>query len=159
MDRVEAGDHFEEKPATSDYQAFDPQPRSRDTRRIDALIERTRRVFHTSDHFKRYAGVEYRKTYTKEGKTKYMMIATAEADVTEKLKLSMNEYLKSIEQVEFITVIHTVSNGADVIANYLDEMDLEGIVATMAGFDVLLILSPSKEQATQLIHHLEKYID
>ena len=61
MDRVEAGDHFEEKPATSDYQAFDPQPRSRDTRRIDALIERTRRVFHTSDHFKRYAGVEYRK--------------------------------------------------------------------------------------------------
>ena len=56
-------------------------------------------------------------------------------------------------------MIHTVSNGADVIANYLDEMDLEGIVATMAGFDVLLILSPSKEQATQLIHHLEKYID
>ena len=99
------------------------------------------------------------KTYTKEGKTKYTMIATAEADVTEKLKLSMNEYLKSIEQVEVITVIHTVSNGADVIANYLDEMDLEGIVATMAGFDVLLILSPSKEQATQLIHHLEKYID
>ena len=30
------------------------------------------------------------KTYTKEGKTKYTMIATAEADVTEKLKLSMN---------------------------------------------------------------------
>ena len=104
-------------------------------------------------------GVEIAKTYTKEGKTKYTMIATAEADVTEKLKLSMNEYLKSIEQVEFITVIHTVSNGADVIANYLDEMDLEGIVATMAGFDVLLILSPSKSKPHQLIHHLEKYID
>ena len=56
MDRVEAGDHFEEKPATSDYQAFDPQPRSRDTRRTDALIERTRRVFHTSDHFKEICG-------------------------------------------------------------------------------------------------------
>jgi transcriptional regulator of arginine metabolism len=99
------------------------------------------------------------KTYTKEGKTKYTIIATTKFDVTEKFKLSLKEYLKSMEQVEFMTVIHTVSNGADVIANYLDEMELKDVIATMAGFDVLLILSPSKEQATQLIHHLEKYIE
>ncbi|MDT2986764.1 hypothetical protein ACQUEP_09245 [Enterococcus casseliflavus] len=71
----------------------------------------------------------------------------------------MYEYLKKITQIDFLVVVHTAENGADVIANYLDEMELPEIVGTIAGFDILLIITPSQEAAAEVVERLNHYVE
>lgn len=77
----------------------------------------------------------------------------------DKIAFSMYEYLKAITQVEFMVVVHTAGNGADVIANYLDEMELPEIAGTIAGFDILLIITPSKAAAEAVVRRLNHYVE
>lgn len=46
-----------------------------------------------------------------------------------------------------------------MIANYLDEMELPEIVGTIAGFDILLIITPSQEAAAEVVERLNHYVE
>lgn len=97
------------------------------------------------------------KSYTKEGHTKYALLAANNEVIEEKLAFSMQEYMQGIDQVEYLVLIYTVSHGADVIANYMDELKFPEIAGTIAGFDLLLIITYSKEHATALVKKLRRY--
>lgn len=101
------------------------------------------------------------KSYTKEGKKKLTLIAAEHGDqeLEEKLKKSISDYGNSIEQVNFLVILHTKPNGADVIANYMDEVGFEEVVATMAGYDTMIIVTRSDEIANQFLKKLSKYLD
>lgn len=101
------------------------------------------------------------KSYTKEGKKKLTLIVPEKGDqeLEEKLKKSIVDYGNSLEQVNFLVILHTKPNGADVIANYMDEVNMEEVVATMAGYDTMIIVTRSEEIAKQFLHKLDKYLD
>lgn len=96
------------------------------------------------------------KTFDATGKTRYAILETEDANDTEaKLKRAIQSSLIEIQQVEFMLVIRTDSGGADVITNYLDQVDFPGIVGTLAGIDTILIISESKEAAAALVERIE----
>lgn len=99
------------------------------------------------------------KTYAKNGRPYYSIFESKERNLEDKIAFSMYEYLKAITQVEFMVVVHTAGNGADVIANYLDEMELPEIAGTIAGFDILLIITPSKAAAEAVVRRLNHYVE
>lgn len=101
------------------------------------------------------------KSYTKEGRKKFTLLAVDKNDsgLEQKIRKSMNEYTQSIERVNFIVIIHTLPNGADVIANYMDERKFSEVVATVAGYDTLIIVTRSEKKADQFIAKLNTYLD
>ena len=99
------------------------------------------------------------KTYAKNGRPYYSIFESKEQDLEDRIAFSMYEYLKKITQIDFLVVVHTAENGADVIANYLDEMELPEIVGTIAGFDILLIITPSQEAAAEGVERVNHYVE
>lgn len=101
------------------------------------------------------------KSYTKDGKKKFTLLVVDKNDpsLDQKIRKSMVDYTKSIVSVNFIVIIHTLPNGADVIANYMDERKFSEVVATVAGYDTVVIVTRSKESATQFIAKLNAYLD
>ncbi|MEO1772206.1 MULTISPECIES: arginine repressor [Enterococcus] len=101
------------------------------------------------------------RSYTKEGKKKFTLIASeqSEQDFYTKFRKSINDYSTVIEQVNFLVIIHTLPHGADVIANYMDEIDFEQVAATVAGYDTLIIVTRAEESAKQLIGELNKCVE
>ncbi len=63
------------------------------------------------------------------------------------LKEMIQEMVEKISQVQFLTILHTTTSSADLVAALIDEMQMAEITATMAGTDTLLIISPNEEQA------------
>ncbi|WP_461731503.1 arginine repressor [Enterococcus sp. LJL128] len=101
------------------------------------------------------------KSYTKDGKKKLTLLAVEKGDseLDQKLKKSMKDYTKSIEKVKFIVIIRTYPNGADIIANYMDEIKFSEVVATVAGYDTLIVVTRSDEDSDTFCSKLNKYLN
>lgn len=92
------------------------------------------------------------------GKTFYHIYKGLTDTKDEHFKEMFSELVTKISQVEFITILHTATGSADLVATLLDELQLKEIVATMAGTDTLLIVCPSVEEAKNLQSSLQQYI-
>lgn len=80
-------------------------------------------------------------------------------DSEEKLRETLKESAVGIEQVEFMIIIHTDMDSADVITNYLDEVNYEEIAGTIAGIDTIIIIAYSKEIADHLLERFKRMMN
>ncbi|KRL38584.1 arginine repressor [Liquorilactobacillus uvarum] len=77
----------------------------------------------------------------------------------EKLFENIHEMVTDITQVEFINVIHTSPRNANVLTAIIDDLKLKEVVGTMAGYDTIIIISKSKDDAQMIEKLFMKYID
>lgn len=72
----------------------------------------------------------------------------------EKLAASIKEELLSIEQVQFNLILKTNMRSADVVSNWLDEVNYPEIAGTIAGVDTILIICHNETEATTVAERL-----
>ncbi len=63
-----------------------------------------------------------------------------------------------IEHVHFLTVIHTQPDHATLLCSIIDETALPQKVCSIAGFDTVIIITPSDKDAAELAQHYQQYI-
>ena len=65
----------------------------------------------------------------------------------------VRDVVVAVEHVEFLTIIHTSADNAQLVCSIIDNVELPNVVATLAGFDVVIIISKSEKEAITI----EKY--
>lgn len=99
------------------------------------------------------------KTHGIDGRVKYAIFSqTQPSSSEEKLRSSLKETVLRMERVQFMTIIHTEMGGADVVANFLDEVSYEDVAGTVAGVDTIIIISRSNEEAQLFLERMEAMI-
>ena len=58
--------------------------------------------------------------------------------------------------VQFMIVVLTEKDGADVVTNWLDEVAYPEVVATIAGVDTFIVICRSEEEAQDFAEKLER---
>lgn len=89
------------------------------------------------------------------GKTVYTVYSGNVENSQQHLQEMIQEMVKKLDRVQFMTILHTSTGSADLVAALLDELHLPEIVATMAGTDTLLIISPNEEKAQEVYDTIE----
>ncbi|EOZ5988337.1 arginine repressor [Enterococcus faecium] len=74
----------------------------------------------------------------------------------ERLRTAIRREVLRIQSVQFMVIVLTERNGADVVTNWLDEVDYPEVVGTMAGVDTFIIICRSEEEAQRFAEKLEK---
>lgn len=95
------------------------------------------------------------KARNNQGKTVYTFYSGNVENSTQHLQEMIQEMVKKLDRVQFMTILHTTTGSADLVAALLDDLRLPEIVATMAGTDTLLIISPNEEQAQEVYRTIE----
>ena len=74
----------------------------------------------------------------------------------ERLRTAIRREVLRIQSVQFMVIVLTERNGADVVTNWLDEVAYPEVVGTMAGVDIFIIICRSEEEAQRFAEKLEK---
>ena len=74
----------------------------------------------------------------------------------ERLRTAIRREVLRIQSVQFMVIVLTERNGADVVTNWLDEVAYPEVVVTMAGVDTFIIICRSEEEAQRFAEKLEK---
>lgn len=74
----------------------------------------------------------------------------------ERLRTAIRREVLRIQSVQFMVIVLTERNGADVVTNWLDEVAYLEVVGTMAGVDTFIIICRSEEEAQRFAEKLEK---
>lgn len=97
------------------------------------------------------------KEYQEDGRVKYALFLQEDSYSTQKkLENSLKSDLIRIECVDFVLILHTDANGADVITNYLDEVNYKEIAGTIAGIDTIIIICHNTEESLLIKKRLEE---
>ena len=80
--------------------------------------------------------------------------ATEDDDIKRLIRMTNNVIVK-IDTVQFMTIVGTLPDNAHLLASVLDDLSSELIVATMASFDTIIIISRSPEDAQQVAAFLQ----
>ncbi|MGM0212522.1 arginine repressor [Enterococcus sp. AZ109] len=67
----------------------------------------------------------------------------------------IEEVIVKVERVQFMTVIQTLPDNANLLAAVLDDLSFQSIVATMASFDTIIIISRNEDDAQQVEAYLK----
>ena len=70
----------------------------------------------------------------------------------------IHEMVTKVDRVQFMTIVHTLADNAQMISALIDEMDLPEKVATLAGFDTLVIISKDEADAQKITDLLQSYL-
>ena len=96
------------------------------------------------------------KTHSSEGKVRYAIFSQTEPSSQEdKLRESVKDSVIRIEQVQFMVIVRTDMGRADVVTNFLDEVNYKEIAGTVAGVDTIIIIARSKADATTVVERFE----
>ena len=74
----------------------------------------------------------------------------------ERLKSAVKREVLKIQIVQFMIVVLTEKDGADVVTNWLDEAAYPEVSATIAGVDTFIVICRSEEDAQAFAEKLEK---
>ena len=77
----------------------------------------------------------------------------------DKLYKAISDAVTAITTVEFMNVIHTTPRNANVLAAILDDLALPEVAGTLAGFDTVVVISPSRELAIKLYELFMEHVD
>lgn len=77
-----------------------------------------------------------------------------ETGMEEKLAASIKEEMLSLEQIQFTLILKTNLRSADVVSNWLDEVNYPEIAGTIAGVDTILIICHNEAEAAQVAARL-----
>ncbi|EOH87673.1 arginine repressor [Enterococcus pallens] len=80
---------------------------------------------------------------------------TSDDEDTKRLVRMIDEVIIKVERVQFMTVIQTLPDNANLLAAVLDDLSFQSIVATMASFDTIIIISRTDEDAQQVAAFLK----
>lgn len=91
------------------------------------------------------------KTSDGNGQTKFELFQEnhSQHDETEKQRLIhvMQDVVTKIDRVQFMTIINTIPDNAPILAAAIDEVVMEEKVCSIAGFDIVVIISRTEDDA------------
>ena len=70
-------------------------------------------------------------------------------------RVDIMDLILTITQVEFLCVIKTAPQDADLLGVLLDESSSPEVIGTLAGYDTVVVISQSRTAATHLIQRLQ----
>ncbi|MCO5510617.1 arginine repressor [Enterococcus hirae] len=74
----------------------------------------------------------------------------------ERLQAAVKREVLKIQVIQFMIVVLTEKDGADVVTNWLDEVAYPEVVATIAGVDTFIVICRSEEEAQDFAENLER---
>ncbi|SUY47175.1 arginine repressor [Clostridium putrefaciens] len=98
------------------------------------------------------------KVLSSEGRYKYVVISTDQNQISDKLASVLTNTVLSIESIDKMVVIKTLSGSASAAAEAIDNLQLTEIAGTIAGDNTILILVRSLERAEELVRKIRKLI-
>ena len=78
---------------------------------------------------------------------------------SEKLMRIFSQSVLSVEKVDKMIVIKTISGSASAAAEALDTIGLEGIAGTLAGDNTIFVLVRSEELGEKLVHKIHNILN
>ncbi|KRM89755.1 arginine repressor [Liquorilactobacillus vini] len=84
------------------------------------------------------------------GKLHYVIFREDPISEKQQLYANISEMVTEITQVQFLNVVKTLPHNANVLSAILDDLELPQVVGTLAGYDTIVILSQTIEQATKI---------
>lgn len=79
-------------------------------------------------------------------------------DISEKLKTVLANLTVSVENIDKMVIVKTVSAGAAPVAEAIDSFNFDDIAGTIAGENTIFIMVRSVEAAEKLVIEIEKLI-
>lgn len=70
----------------------------------------------------------------------------------------VRDVVVAVEHVEFLTIIHTSADNAQLVCSIIDNVELPNVVATLAGFDVVIIISKSEKEAITIENYFKSHL-
>ena len=94
------------------------------------------------------------KTIDESGKPRFELFQdqqepTEDDDIKRLIRMTNNVIVK-VDTVQFMTIVSTLPDNAHLLASVLDDLSSELIVATMASFDTIIIISRTPADAQQV---------
>ncbi|GEK28423.1 arginine repressor [Furfurilactobacillus siliginis] len=93
------------------------------------------------------------------GKASYRMLQIPTAASAELFAQQFREVVIDFTQVEFMNVVKTTPSDGNALAAVVDDLDETKITGTLAGHDTILVISPSKDAASELHEQWQAYLN
>lgn len=93
------------------------------------------------------------------GKYKYAQVSQNKTANISALASIFSNTAISVERVDKILVVKTISASASLAAEALDSFNLDGIVGTLAGDNTIFIAVRTDEKAEELLNEIKKMIN
>lgn len=94
-----------------------------------------------------------------DGKYRYSIINQNKNDMLEKLSSILINTVISIENIDKIVVVKTISGSASAAAEAIDRLELGEIAGTIAGDNTIFILVRTLEKAQELVERISKMLN
>ena len=98
------------------------------------------------------------KILTPGGSYKYASIASEENDISQKLANILTSSTLSVESVDNMVVVKTISGSAAAAAEAIDSLKFSGIAGSIAGDNTIFILTRSLDYAEEIVLKIKKLI-
>ncbi|WP_034995129.1 arginine repressor [Liquorilactobacillus vini] len=72
---------------------------------------------------------------------------------------TVEQYVYNVQRIEYINVIHMVPNFANVLTALLDSLEIPEVTGSVAGYDTIMIISSSINDAMVVEKLFEDHID
>lgn len=82
----------------------------------------------------------------------------SKSEESARLDRLIKEVVTNVQQVQFMTVVNTLPDNAHLLASLIDEIKPAFIVATMASFDTIIVISKDAEDAAKATEFLNQRI-
>ncbi|WDC83796.1 arginine repressor [Caloramator sp. mosi_1] len=99
------------------------------------------------------------KVLTKDGKYKYASMAQGDNYLTEKLVSIFSQTVLTIDYVNNMIVLKTLSGSTSAAAEAIDTLRWDGIVGTIAGDNTIFVMARSNEKAEELVAKFRRLIN
>lgn len=94
-----------------------------------------------------------------DGKYRYSIINQNRNDMLEKLSSILINTVISVENIDKIVVVKTISGSASAAAEAIDRLELGEIAGTIAGDNTIFILVRTLEKAQELVERISKMLN
>ncbi|MBU5590743.1 arginine repressor [Clostridium sp. MSJ-4] len=98
------------------------------------------------------------KVLSAQGKYKYVVIAPEQNQIADKLASVLANAVLSVESIDKMVVIKTLSGSASAAAEAIDNLQLTEIAGTIAGDNTMFILVRTLDKAEELVNKVRKMI-
>lgn len=96
----------------------------------------------------------------KNGRLVYVLPQNQENNAQFKIAIkALNDFVIEVQPVSNQVVVKTTTAAAQVIAESIDNLYLDGIVASIAGDNVVLVITADQKNAKQVAKAIEEYIE